>query len=192
MVEGKDYKLNIRPQSADDDFTYPDSVINATNGKIFYVDVVAMGGYTFDNVAGGNTFAWGIDKFDFAAANVTSSGDTVTVKNGNMTVDPSDYTVTKDETAGTVTVAAKEGSKNYTGSQTVKMNNVQIQAPVISSVKVVGNKATVILSGESNGANYSCQTGTICQLERTCIFFSECVNEKYVRQPKEERQTKCR
>lgn len=23
-------------------------------------------------------------------------------------------------------------------------------------------------------------------------FFSECVNEKYVRQPKEERQTKCR
>ena len=153
MVEGKDYKLNIRPQSADDDFTYPDSVINATNGKIFYVDVVAMGGYTFDNVAGGNTFAWGIDKFDFAAANVTSSGDTVTVKNGNMTVDPSDYTVTKDETAGTVTVAAKEGSKNYTGSQTVKMNNVQIQAPVISSVKVVGNKATVILSGESNGAS---------------------------------------
>ena len=128
MVEGKDYKLNIRPQSADDDFTYPDSVINATNGKIFYVDVVAMGGYTFDNVAGGNTFAWGIDKFDFAAANVTSSGDTVTV-------------------------AAKEGSKNYTGSQTVKMNNVQIQAPVISSVKVVGNKATVILSGESNGAS---------------------------------------
>lgn len=138
MVEGKDYKLNIRPQSADDDFTYPDSVINATNGKIFYVDVVAMGGYTFDNVAGGNTFAWGIDKFDFAAANVTSSGDTVTVKNGNMTVDPSDYTVTKDETAGTVTVAAKEGSKNYTGSQTVKMNNVQIQAPVISSVQMVG------------------------------------------------------
>lgn len=58
MVEGKDYKLNIRPQSADDDFTYPDSVINATNGKIFYVDVVAMGGYTFDNVAGGNTFAY--------------------------------------------------------------------------------------------------------------------------------------
>ena len=153
LVEGKDYKLNIRPQSADDDFTYPDSVINATNGKIFYVDVVAMGGYTFDNVAGGNTFAWGIDKFDFAAANVTSSGDTVTVKNGNMTVDPSDYTVTKDETAGTVTVAAKEGSKNYTGSQTVKMNNVQIQAPVISSVKVVGNKATVILSGESDGAS---------------------------------------
>ena len=33
------------------------------------------------------------------------------------------------------------------------MNNVQIQAPVISSVKVVGNKATVILSGESNGAS---------------------------------------
>ena len=47
----------------------------------------------------------------------------------------------------------KEGSKNYTGSQTVKVNNVQIQTPVISGVNVVGNKATVILSGESDGAS---------------------------------------
>ena len=154
LVEGTDYKLNIRPQDADkNSFTYPASVINATSGKIFYVDVIPMGGYEFDDVDGSNTFAWGIDKFDFAAADITSSGDTVTVKNGTMTVDPSDYTVTKDETAGTVTVAAKEGSKNYTGSQTVKVNNVQVQAPVISGVNVVGNKATVILSGESDGAS---------------------------------------
>ena len=153
LVEGKDYKLKIRPQDTDKDFTYPASIINATDGKIFYVDVIPMGGYEFDDVDGSNTFAWGIDKFDLAAANVTSSGDTVTVKNGNITVDPSDYTVTKDEAAGTVTVAAKEGSKNYTGSQTVKANNVKIEAPMISSVKVVGNKATVILSGESDGAS---------------------------------------
>ena len=153
LVEGVDYKLNIRPQDSDKGFTYPASVINATNGKVFYVDVVPMGGYEFDDVDGSNTFAWGIDKFDFAAADITASGDTVTVKNGNMVVDPSDYTVTKDEKAGTVTVAAKEGSKNYTGSQTVKADNVNIQAPVISSVKVVGNKATVVLSGESDGAS---------------------------------------
>ena len=153
LVEGVDYKLNIRPQDSDKGFTYPASVINATNGKVFYVDVVPMGGYEFDDVDGRNTFAWGIDKFDFAAADITASGDTVTVKNGNMVVDPSDYTVTKDEKAGTVTVAAKEGSKNYTGSQTVKADNVNIQAPVISSVKVVGNKATVVLSGESDGAS---------------------------------------
>ena len=155
LVEGVDYKLDIRPQDMDKykDFVYPASVINATNGKIFYVDVVPMGGYEFDYVDGSNTFAWGIDKFDFAAADITASGDTVTVKNGNMVVDPSDYTVTKDEKAGTVTVAAKEGSKNYTGSQTVKADNVNIQAPVISSVKVVGNKATVVLSGESDGAS---------------------------------------
>ena len=153
LVEGTDYKLSIRPQSSDKGFTYPDSIINATDGKIFYVDVLPMGGYKFDDVDGSNTFAWGIDKFNFAAADITSSGDTVTVKNGNMTVDSSDYTVTKDEKAGTVTITAKEGSKNYTGSQTVKANNVQIQAPVISGVNVVGNKATVILSGESNGAS---------------------------------------
>ncbi|WP_281854422.1 hypothetical protein [Roseburia inulinivorans] len=153
LVEGKDYKLNIRPQDTDKTFTYPASIINATEGKIFYVDVIPMGGYTYDDIDGSNTFAWGIDKFDFAAADITSVGDTITVKNGNMTVDPSDYTVTKDETAGTVTIAAKEGSKNYTGSQTVKVNNVQIQTPVISGVNVVGNKATVILSGESDGAS---------------------------------------
>ena len=153
LVEGVDYKLNIRPQDSDKGFTYPASVINATNGKVFYVDVDPMGGYEFDDVDGSNTFAWGIDKFDFAAADITASGDTVTVKNGNMVVDPSDYTVTRDKKAGTVTVAAKEGSKNYTGSQTVKTDNVSIQAPVISSVNVVGNKATVVLSGESNGAS---------------------------------------
>ena len=153
LVEGVDYKLNIRPQDSDKGFTYPASVINATNGKVFYVDVVPMGGYEFDDVDGSNTFAWGIDKFDFAAADITASGDTVTVKNGNMVVDPSDYTVTRDKKAGTVTVAAKEGSQNYTGSQTVKTDNVSIQVPVISSVNVVGNKATVVLSGESNGAS---------------------------------------
>jgi len=32
--------------------------------------------------------------------------------------------------------------------------------------------------------------GDIYQLEIICIFFSKCVNEKYVCQPKEERQTK--
>ena len=152
LVEGKDYKLNIRPKSTGDDFSYPDSVINATDGKIFYVDVQGMGGYTFDSIAGGNTFAWGIDKFDFASADIKASGNTVTVKNGTITVDPSDYTVTRDEAAGTVTVSAKEGSKNYKGSQTVKENNIFVQAPMISNVKVTGNKATVILSGDTNGA----------------------------------------
>ena len=43
-----------------------------------------MGGYTYDDIDGSNTFAWGIDKFDFAAADITSVGDTITVKNGNM------------------------------------------------------------------------------------------------------------
>ena len=153
LVEGKDYKLNIRPQDTDKDFTYPDSVINATEGKIFYVDVIPMGGYEFDDVDGSNTFAWGIDKFDFAAADIQSVGGQVTVKNGNIVVDPSDYVVTKDEANGTVTVSAKEGSKNYTGSQTVKVDNIYVEAPVIKEVKVVGNKATVILSGECEGAD---------------------------------------
>ena len=57
---------------------------------------------------------------------------------------------------GTYTVTADSKSKNYTGSKTVKADGKAEEekpdAPMISSVKVVGNKATAILSGDSEGA----------------------------------------
>ena len=97
-------------------------------------------------------FKWGIDKFNLANANVTVDGDKVTVKCGRVDVETSEYTVEKKD--GKVTVTAKKDSKNYTGSKTVDAatQDQKPAAPMISSVKVVGNKATAILSGDSEGA----------------------------------------
>ena len=98
---------------------------------------------------------WGIDKQTIANYDVTIKDGVATVINGTIKVPISEYTVTKNSD-DTYTVAAKSTSKNYTGSKTVqaegKAENKKPDAPMISSVKVVGNKATVILSGASEGA----------------------------------------
>ena len=95
---------------------------------------------------------WGIDKFNLANADVTVDGDKVTVKCGRVDVETSEYTVEQKD--GKVTVTAKKDSKNYTGSKTVDTatQDQKPGTPMISSVKVVGNKATAILSGDSEGA----------------------------------------
>ena len=101
------------------------------------------------------TFSWEIDKFDLANADVSVKDGNVTVKCGSITVPTTDYTVTKDAAADKVTVTATKDSKNYTGSKTVSADvapEEKPDAPMISNVKVVGNKATVILSGEASGA----------------------------------------
>ena len=65
------------------------------------------------------------------------------------------YTV-KDNGDKTYTVTANETSKNYTGSKTVVAEGQKPtdkpETPMIEKVNVVGNKATVILSGETEGA----------------------------------------
>ena len=101
-----------------------------------------------------------------AIANQEATGEqikpAVTVMNGSVKLtEGKDYEVVygdnKEIGEGTVTVKALDSNKNYTGSQTVKFNIVEstaeIAAPVISDVKVVGNKATVILSGDADGAS---------------------------------------
>ena len=101
------------------------------------------------------TYSWGIDKFDLANADVTVKDGKLSVKCGKVEVDTAEYTTTTNND-GTTTIVAAKTSKNYTGSKTVKTNGAteaeKPAAPMISNVKVVGNKATVILSGESEGA----------------------------------------
>ena len=83
----------------------------------------------------------------------------VTVMNGDVLLTPdADYTVSYGENKevgnGTVTITAK--GKNYKGTKEVTFKIVEakleVGAPMISDVKVVGNRATVILSGEAEGA----------------------------------------
>ena len=142
LVEGKDYDLKFRKHQ---DRT------KATAGKTLDVTVVPKNGY----VSSYNrelSYNWGIDKFDLANADVTVNGDKVTVKCGRVDVETTEYTVEKKD--GKVTVTANKDSKNYTGSKTVNAvtEDQKPGTPMISSVKVVGNKATAILSGDSEGA----------------------------------------
>jgi len=146
LVEGQDYDLNV---SANKD------VVNATEKKSLVVTIEPKNGY---KAATGMTaiYAWGIDKYDLANADVTVDGEKVTVKCGKVEVPTSEYTVTKDAETNKVTVTATKDNKNYTGSKTVSAvvtdPTEKPAAPMISSVKVVGNKATAILSGDSEGA----------------------------------------
>ena len=142
LVEGIDYDLDLAGNK---------DLVNATEKKSLTVTVVPKNGYR----GTGLTFSWGIDKFDLANADVSVKDGNVTVKCGSITVPAADYTVTKDAAADKVTVTAAKDSKNYTGSKTVSADvapEEKPDAPMISNVKVVGNKATVILSGEASGA----------------------------------------
>ena len=140
LVEGKDYDLEL----------YGKDLVNATTTQSNYVDVVFKNGYYCHGSS--KDFTWGIDKFDLANADVTVDGDKVIVKCGRVDIESSEYTVEKRD--GKVTVTASKDSKNYTGSKTVNAvtEDQKPGTPMISSVKVVGNKATAILSGDTEGA----------------------------------------
>ena len=145
LVEGVDYKIVI------DD---TEKAINATTEKNIRFSIKGLGEYNtvrFDKDATGKYLVYGIDKFDFKNANVTSDGKTVTVRNGNVVVPSTEYT--SEIKDGKVTVTATEGNKNYTGTITTDVNDTFVGAPVISNVKVAGNNATVILSDEAEGAS---------------------------------------
>ena len=145
LTEGVDYKLDYTGITQDRK--------NVTNGKTLKVKITGMGGYTGTTAVK----AWGIDKFDFANATILVSGTdadpVIKVMNGSILVDAKEYDLTVAD--GKATVTATKDNKNYTGTQTVDIKHEleKPAAPMISSVKVVGNKATVILSGEAEGAS---------------------------------------
>ena len=150
LVEGKDYTLDVR---AIEGTATPDKFTDVTTGKPYYVTINAKGGYKFDDVNGINSYVWGIDKKNLKDCTVVVDKNLkATVTNGNVIEEKENFTVT-DNGDGTATVSVVDGGKNYTGSVNVEIGGRKVGAPMISNVKVVGNKATVILSGESDGAS---------------------------------------
>ena len=163
LVEGKDYTLKLKGKDSKGkviDVTPTD----VTVGNIYAVEITGINGYTGSSVYtyttnSKDTYAkrltWGVDKKNLKDCNVTVKDGVVTVLNGYLPVASTEYTATNNGD-GTYTVSAVSTSKNYTGSITVtadgKAENEKPNAPMINSVKVTGNKATVILSGESEGA----------------------------------------
>ena len=149
LVEGKDYDLYIEGSD----------LSNVTTGKTNWVGIKFKNGYcgsTYNNEEVYDYgYQWGIDKFDLANADVTVTDGKISVKCGKVDVDTTEYTTTANGD-GTTTITAAKTSKNYTGAKTVRTNGTtdaeKPEAPMITNVKVTGNKATVILSGESDGA----------------------------------------
>ena len=158
LVENQDYKLLYN------------AISDLTNGKTMTVEVVGINGYK-----GSVTEKWGVVKKDMANTQVVlnkstykkNETPTVTVYNSGKVVDASEYTV--EYADDSLTVKANKDSKYYTGSQTVKVireNEASIGAPVITNVRVTGNKATVVLGGDAaNAAGYDYVIST----DRDCI-----------------------
>ena len=168
LVEGKDYKLTLinKPTAGARDtlITRMTKVTptDVTTGKVYGVYIEGINGYEgskvismANNDAGSAKLVWGIDKKDIKDCTVTVKDGVATVLNGYIPVASTEYTA-KNNGDGTYTVTANSTSKNYTGSKTVNAEGKAVDekpdAPMISSVKVVGNKATAILSGDSEGA----------------------------------------
>ena len=159
LVEGTDYEFTV----------LKDNVNVTPETKVLTATLKLKGNYNFDNKTWTGVIAkdssstkeikvtWKVVKKDLAntTVSVVKNGAELkaTVLNGNVIVPESEYDV-KDNGDGTATVTAKSTSKNYTGNQKVDVKEgTKVGAPVISGVKVVGNKATVILSGEADGAS---------------------------------------
>ena len=160
LVEGKDYKLTLVDKS---DTTKEVTPTDVTVGNIYGVKVLGINGYANSgtittNISatdGSEKLVWGVDKKNLKDCNVTVKDGVVSVVNGYIPVASTEYT-SKNNGDGTYTVTANSTSKNYTGAKTVKADgkaaDEKPDAPMISSVKVVGNKATAILSGDTEGA----------------------------------------
>ena len=160
LVEGKDYELKLEGATTTNHYT------DVTTKDIFTVTVVGKGGYEGSTTS---KIAWGIDKKDIADCDVAVTNGVVTVMNGYIPVPVTEYT-SKNNGDGTYTITANTDSKNYTGSKTVtaegQAEDEKPDAPMIQEVRVSGNNATVVLSGETEGA-----TGYdyVISTDRDCI-----------------------
>ena len=154
LVKDKDYKVTLNTKVTP--HTWKVEGIGDVYGKV--VPPVS----TTDGMTEGKNYAegtWNLVKKNVANLDIkvelNAKGETVlTVMNGNLKVDNKDFDVKLSDDKKTATVSAKAGNKHYVGSKEVTVGGeaAKVGAPVISSVKVVGNKATVILSGEADGA----------------------------------------
>ena len=156
LVDDSDYKIE----------TVGDASNVTAKDKILKAKLYAKDGYVLDTTSWGASnilkdangsyveLTWKIVAKDLKNTTVTVDKDgNVTVMNGSVVVPSKEYDVKFSEDGKKVTVTAKADSKNYTGSKEVDVDAIKVGAPVINTVKVSGNKATVILSDEAEGAS---------------------------------------
>ena len=144
LTEGTDYEL-----------VFDTKKVDATTTPI-EVTVKGIGQYKGNLVTAktdGSKLTFTIDKKDLKDCSVSVDKNLkLTVMNGNVLEEKENFDV-KDNGDGTATVSVVNGGKNYTGSVKVDIGNTKVGTPMISNVTVSGNKATVILSGDVDGAS---------------------------------------
>ena len=119
LVEGTDYTIEV------------ENGVN-TGAATATIKLTAAAAKNYDLIKSGGTettVKFQIEKKSLSDCEVTVIGGTVTVKNGEVIVPESEYTVT-DLGNGSYRVSAKADSKNYTGSVTV--NEMAPGATVLS------------------------------------------------------------
>ena len=160
LVQGKDYTVTTEVTKIGK-YTQKD------------VTITGNGAYTTTNknnkaLTISKNLTWNVTKKDLAntTVSVDSESKKVTVMNGTVVVPSSEYDVAFSEDGKKVTVTAKADSKYYTGSKVQDVDVATVGVPVISDVKVVGNKATVVLSEDvDNATGYDYVIST----DRDCI-----------------------
>ena len=160
LKEGTDYEVVLTDKNKN--VIKTGVVVDVPEKGEYYWTVIGKGVYKYDSAKPTKNTAtgtWKVTKKNVANLDVkvdlNEKGETVlTVMNGNLKVDASNFTVKLSDDKKTATVAATTGNKYYVGSKEVTVGGevVKVGTPIISSVKVAGNKATVILSGEADGA----------------------------------------
>ena len=160
LKEGTDYEVVLTDKNKN--VIKTGVVVDVPEKGKYYWTVIGKGVYKYDSTKPTKNTAtgtWKVTKKNVANLDVkvdlNEKGETVlTVMNGNLKVDASNFTVKLSDDKKTATVAATTGNKYYVGSKEVAVGGevVKVGTPIISSVKVAGNKATVILSGEADGA----------------------------------------
>ena len=144
------------------DYTVETSVTDVTASGTLAGNLVTIkgkGAYATNNVNNTALIAdasltWKVTKKDLANTAVSVDKENkVTVLNGTVIVPATEYDVKFSDDKKKVTVTAKADSKNYAGSKELAAEVAKVGAPIISNVKVTGNKATVILSDEAEGAS---------------------------------------
>ncbi len=145
LVQGVDYEVVTTVKD-----------INNYNGRD--ITIVGKGAYVAsdiynDGVKGLDKLTWKVTKKDMKNTTVTvDKNDNVIVMNGTVVVPSTEYTVAFSADGSKVTVTAKEDSKHYTGSKEQDVDVAKVGKAMIKEVKVVGNKATVILSDKVENA----------------------------------------
>ncbi len=151
LVQGKDYTVSTTVVEVGE-YTY--NVVKI-KGKGEYVTADSNNTQKNAVITSNDTSTkWKVTKKNLANTTISvDKNNNVTVMNGSVVVPSSEYDVKFSEDGKKVTVTAKADSKNYTGSKELAIEVAKVGAPMISDVKVVGNKATVILSGDAEGAS---------------------------------------